>query len=194
VYNASQLLARVTSASRPVDLHVYGELSEELCNMVHFFMDSRMLLYRAGVLTTNDTFMDNLFFAGDFGADLSVVIHSTLKLLKLSKKKQELLNKRNQLLNSATPSVSDAVETLVNEVDVELVCLADEQKSTTMKLTIWSIQLISSGNYPPVNIWRRLFGSDCPNTIVGLSGVVSSSLIIYDTVRSISESYHGKEA
>ena len=72
-------------------------------------------------------------------------------------------------------------------VDAELARLAEDQHQATLRLTIWSIQLISSGNYPPVSIWKRMFGSDCPNTIVGLSGVLSSSLIIFNTVRGISD-------
>jgi hypothetical protein len=165
--------------------------------MVHFFLDSRMLLYRAGVLTTNETLMDNLFYIGDFGADLSVVIHSTLKLLNLNKQKQELLEKHDQVVaaleHCQSSSSNKGAETLLADVSQQLSALAIQQRQARMKLTIWSIQLISSGNYPPVNIWRRLFGSDCPNTIVGLSGVLSSSLIIYDTVSGIYETLRVKE-
>jgi hypothetical protein len=167
---------------------------------MHFFLDSRMLLYRAGVITTNETLMDNLFFIGDFGADLSVVIHSTLKLLQLSKQKHEMLADRGRILAlceqcDSITCIGDSsadIHSLLADCDHQLTLLAEDQCRATMRLTIWSIQLISSGNYPPVNVWRRLFGYDCPGTVVGLSGVLSSSLVLYDTISGLA-GMHNKD-
>ena len=154
-----------------------------------------MLLFRAGVLTTNETLMDHLFYIGDFGADLSVIIHSTLKILHCCQERQALLKDRDEVLalrhcesmpGSHSKGSDDAILTCI---DQQLAEICTEQQRATTRLTIWSIQIISSGNYPPVNIWRRLFGSDCPGTVVGLSGVLSSSLILYDTISALAESF-----
>lgn len=176
-----------------------------------------MLLYRAGILTTNDTLMDNLFYIGDFGADLSVVIHSTLKLLQLGQERQSLLLQRDGVVSrqysdsiqsNSTPRdlsisplhLSSPVDDLpvadshLDDINRQLMRNAEEKRQAHLRLTIWSIQLISSGNYPPVNVWRRLFGSDCPGTIVGLSGVLSSSLVLYKTVSDIAAEYYDQKS
>lgn len=187
-------------------------ITYNIVQTVHFFLDSRMLLYRAGVLTTNETLMDNLFYIGDFGADLSVILHSTLKILHCCKQRQALLTDRDEILalrhcDSIMPGGdssdcwphdstgsgdergrSGTDSSLLACIDQQLSLIAEEQQQATTRLTIWSIQIISSGNYPPVNIWRRLFGADCPGTLVGLSGVLSSSLVLYDTISAIAES------
>lgn len=143
-----------------------------------------MLLYRAGVISTNSDILDDLFYIGDFGADVSVVVHSTLELVHKHSERKSLLHDRDALSSKIHLSQKEnSIE--IWDIDKRLKSLDEEYNQICIRLLIWSIQTISSGNYPPINLWRRIFGKDCPDTLVGLSGVLSSSLIICNIVISI---------
>ena len=157
--------------------------------MVHFYLDSRLLLYRAGVLTTNEKWMDNLFYIGDFGADLSVVIHSALKIIHLLERSKSLRSKRELILTEVgIKNGKDDDSDYLENIDEQLSQIAEDVYRAKIRLIIYAIQMIASGDFPPLCICKRIFGFDCPGTIVGLTGVLSSSLVIYDTIRSIAAS------
>lgn len=165
-----------------VKAYKYWDIVNEFCNASYFFGDNRALFVNAGILKPNQ-FINNALYSGDFFADISGIISSILQLseipseqrvLRLRKEELESRSKNSSLvnINNATPEMKI--------IKSKLKDLQSQRKAATFQLIINGLQLISSANYKPISLWKRLFGADCPDTVVGLSGVISSSVVIYE--------------
>jgi hypothetical protein len=149
----------------------YANVLAELSLTAYFIGDNWQLMSRAGLVPHNQ-FLCDMEYTGDFVADCSCVYSFRLQL-------QELAGKIKTLkVNISTENNED----LLKNKKKQLVTLETKQYDMQLDLTISALQIIQSANQPPVRLWKRLFGQNCPETIVGLSGVLSSSLVMYQVL------------
>ena len=152
----------------------WGRMFDELCTGLYFIGDNHLLLKLAGILPQSD-FAEALLYYFDFMADVTCVTHSLLARAELQKEKEELEQRLHEIQSLTTPSA------VAEKADIRagIATIDTERWNCAINCTVSALQTINSGNYPGVEIWRKLFGAPIPETWVGLSGILSSSIVVW---------------
>jgi len=151
------------------------KIAEELCMAFYFLGDNHFLLAQAGVLQKSP-FFEQMLYYGDFMADVTGVAHSVLTLQELKEEKEELTAHLEQVRQD--PAAAAQAEAA--DIEASLAIIEEERLKACVHMVVAALQMVNSGNYPGVELWRRIFGAPCPATWVGLSGVLSSSVVIWN--------------
>lgn len=174
-------IKRITDAGGVVKSYKYFDLINDLCNATYFLGDNRALFVNCGLLQRN-IFIENCLYTGDFCADLSNIISAILQLHDIPSEERKLQNRKQEIIMRIKSSIGIVEGKLREEyknVQESLKALMYQRKEARFQLVGSLLQLISSANYDPICLWRRIFGKKCSDTIVGISGVISSGVIIY---------------
>ena len=175
------MILKMKKDSKKIETYEYFDVINELCNAAYFFGDNRALFVNSGLLNRNK-FIENFLYSGDFFADISGIISALLQLYDIPIEERKLKNRKQELITRIRSNVSIIDSTTREELiflQEKIKKLKNQKRKAKFQLAGNGLQLISSANYDPIDLWRRIFGKKCPDTIVGLSGVLSSSIVIY---------------
>lgn len=175
------IIKKMKEDGEEVETYQYFDVVNEVGNASYFIGDNRALFVNAGLLNRNK-FIENCLYAGDFFADISGVISALLQLYDIPNKERKLKSRKQELITRIRSNIS-VIDASIHEefmsIQGSIKALKRQKSKARYQLAQNGLQMISSANYDPIDLWRRLFGKKCPDTIVGLSGVVSSSVVMY---------------
>ena len=164
----------------------YMELLEQIALSVYFFGDNSVLMQRAGVLglgRRGEATAMNVCCWGDFMTDVCAVIHRTIMLRDVQEELTSLTARQSELEQGSltTSGGSSAVVAVaeLKEIKSKIRAAKNIRHDAWCDMGVHGIQLITSSNFEETGLIKALFGQRIPDTVIGITGMISSSIAIY---------------
>lgn len=150
---------------------------EQLCLFFYFLGDNVLLMRICGIFAKSP-WWEQVLYNGDFAADLAGIAHMSLTIYEKQEQRDALVRRYREI--EWSDGAAEASER--EDIKASLRDLRAAQVQCWVSMSISLLQTINSGQYPNIDLWKRIFGAPIPERIVGLSGVLSSSIVLLNAL------------